>query len=109
MSNELKELLQTYANKHPEFAKQFATEEDMLNAIRNNPDILMMSPDKSRFTERTNGLEHCSWIDRAAGDYAHFNDENGTWIDGIGFSDDQEKTEMDLSDSPVMPENDLSL
>lgn len=75
--------------------------EDLLIAIRNNPDLINLRGDKQAISEKNDRLKRFVWIDRVAGVEGHLQDDTGLWVDTIrgAAADDADNLESDLEHS----------
>ena len=75
--------------------------EDLLIAIRNNPDLINLKGDKQAISETNDRLKRYVWIDRVGGVEGHYQDDTGLWVDTLrgAAADDAENLESDLEHS----------
>jgi hypothetical protein len=94
--------------------------EDLLLAIKNNPDLLHLRCDRESITETSSRLKRYVWVDRVPGDEGHFQDDTGLWIDDMNCTsndvDNLASLEEDIDNSPknnteeqILNDDELSL
>ena len=89
-----------FLQNHPlyEIPVECRHRDDLLLAIRNNPDLINLRGDKQAIAETNDRLRRYVWIDRVAGVEGHFQDDTGLWVDTLrgAAADDADNLESDL-------------
>lgn len=64
--------------------------DNIINAIKENPDLINIRSNKSIVTETTSRLKRYSWIDRMPASETNYQDDTGNWIDTMeGTAEDE--------------------